>query len=138
MQPDFKVQINEEGECIHSSTGAGLDEAIDGNSESMGYIIHTGCSGFVDRLRNVSRSVDVLVCRACNLRLHISKNLETWHDFLLYFKKSLSLGKLECDKCKRLQYISIQNEGLRCELPDYPDEEVCDGVLSISIRQTEV
>ena len=43
---------------------------IDGDSEDMEYLIHTGCQGFIDKYSTVYRFFDVLVCRKCNLRVH--------------------------------------------------------------------
>ena len=134
MQPEFKVQINEEGECINSwnSRDTLCNSNISGDSENMSYIIHTGCQGYISILKNISPFKNVLFCKKCNLRMYIPKSLKTWNTFIEYFKNKLQLDKLYCPECKRIRYAIMRYIGQKCEIPYYLSEEVCEGILKKS------
>lgn len=79
-QPEFKVNINNIGESIESwnpRSCPGEMQPLDANTFS-GYLIHSGCRGFVDIYKENSPTHNILTCRKCNLRVIIPKDVTSW------------------------------------------------------------
>lgn len=49
--------------------------------------LHQHCNGWVDK-KDVTEKYDVLLCRACCLRIKISKTIKTYKQLRLYIEKT--------------------------------------------------
>ena len=81
----MKVQVNREGEFLRPMESKTTIIEKD-------YIIHDICMGFVDR-HEFTIEFSVLSCRACNLRLHMPKEIKTWQEMKEYFERKIINGR---------------------------------------------
>jgi len=97
------IILNEYGEIFkpHSDTKFSkyseenrlLAKLIDGTYPSDHNIgSHDICRGWI-KIHKVSLAYNVIICKKCNLRIMIPKEIETYGDLRKYLSKKIEIGK---------------------------------------------
>lgn len=82
------IMLTSDGDSLRECDHGGSHTRDSHTLSSSAVGIHDCCHGFIDR-RQISMSMDVLICRACYLRIPIPRSVKTYGDLRQYITETL-------------------------------------------------